>query len=117
MAGQAIGTVGYFKFIYNSGQVDVAITADSYVYDANSQLATFSTDPLIFGGENMQTEPGASATGLSEEQFMASSEEVDVNELADWLEQLWIDDAEIRTTTTHEEWQQFIDNLRSGQYQ
>jgi hypothetical protein len=45
------------------------------------------------------------------------SEVVDVNELADWLEQIWLEDAKVRATTTHEEWQQFIDNLRSGLYQ
>lgn len=116
-AGQAIGTVGYFKFIYNSGQVAVSIAADSYAYDTNSQPAAFSTDPLIFGGESMQSEPRTLVSGLSEEQAMDSTPAADVNELADWLEQLWLEDAEIRATDTPEEWQQFIDNLRSGQYQ
>jgi len=111
---EAIGTVGYFKFIYNSGQVAVAITADSSVYDANSEPAVFSTDPLIFGGEYMQ--------GSQQQMMMAADssiaeEEADINELADWLEQLWIDDAEIRATNNQQEWQQFIDNLRSGQFQ
>jgi hypothetical protein len=45
----------------------------------------------------------------------AESEAVDVNELADWLEKIWLEDAEIRATNTPEEWQQFIDLLRSGQ--
>jgi hypothetical protein len=113
----AVGTVGYFTFIYNSGQVDVSITADSGISDANYGPAGFSTDPLIFGGEYMRSsEPQTLVSGLSE--FQSPAEEaVEANELADWLEQLWLDDAEIRATNTQEEWQQFVDNLRSGLYQ
>jgi parallel beta-helix repeat protein len=114
-AGEATGTVGYFKFIYNSGEVAVSITADSYVYDANSQPATFSTDPLIFGGESMQSSQQQYMMQSSSEESAAmdSTEVVDVNELADWLEKIWLEDAEIRATSTQAEWQQFIDNLRS----
>ena len=119
-AGEATGTVGYFKFIYNSGQVTVSITADSYVYDANSQPAAFSTDPLIFGGESMQS--SQQQMMMATDSSIAESATIetpvfDANELADWLEKIWLEDAEIRATNTPEEWQQFIDNLRSGQYQ
>jgi hypothetical protein len=117
-AGEATGTVGYFKFIYNSGEVAVSITADSGVYDTNSELAAFSTDPLIFGGESMQSSQQQSMMQSSSEESAAmDSTPVDVNDLADWLEELWLEDAEIRATNTPEEWQQFIDNLRSGQFQ
>ena len=55
------GTVGYFKFRYYSGEVDVSIvderctsdtfdiTGDSSAYDANCQPVLFSGQPLIFG--------------------------------------------------------------------
>jgi parallel beta-helix repeat protein len=117
--GVATGTVGYFKFIYNSGQVTVSIAADSYAYDTNSQPAAFSTGSLIFGGESMQSSQQQSMMQSSSEESAAmdSTEVVDVNELADWLEQLWLEDAEIRAANTPEEWQQFIDNFRSGQFQ
>ena len=113
LAGQATGTVGYFKFIYHSGQVTVSITADSDVYDGNSQPVTFSTDPLIFGGESMQSsqqqsmmqrstssqlkesatmdsppvnQQQSSTSPQLEENATVDSTPVDVNDLADWLE-------------------------------
>jgi subtilisin family serine protease len=43
------GTVGYFKFRYNSGEVTVSVTEESCAYDAYFQPVLFSLEPLIFG--------------------------------------------------------------------
>jgi parallel beta-helix repeat protein len=43
------GTVGYFKFRYNSGEVTVSVTEESCAYDAYYQPVLFSLEPLIFG--------------------------------------------------------------------
>ena len=48
----ATGTVGYFKFRYNSGQVTVFIDEYSNAYDANGQLVLLSNQPLVFGDPN-----------------------------------------------------------------
>ena len=120
-------TVGYFKFIYHSGQVSVAITIDSFAYDANSQLVTFSTDPLIIGGESMQggqqqAMMGGTAYGeamavdsssLTQQQEIEQPV-VDINALVNWAQQVWLEDAELRATTTEEQWQQFIDSIKSS---
>jgi len=45
----ANGVVGYFKFVYHSGEVTVSFTADSVAFDANCLPVLFSTDTLIFG--------------------------------------------------------------------
>ncbi|MDO8302341.1 MAG: right-handed parallel beta-helix repeat-containing protein [Sedimentisphaerales bacterium] len=118
--------VGYFQFIYHSGQVNVAITTDSYASDANSQPVTYSTDPLIFGGESMQggqqqSMMGGTAYGeamaVDSLQQATSIEEpaIDVNELANWAQDLWNNDAELRATTTEEQWQNFIDSIKSSE--
>jgi len=60
-AGEAAGTVGYFKFIYNSGQVTVfLITTEDWscAYDANCQPVSFSTDTLTFGVEDQNDSMG-----------------------------------------------------------
>jgi hypothetical protein len=44
------GTVGYFKFRYNSGEVTVSINdEDICAYDADCQPVLSSGEPLIFG--------------------------------------------------------------------
>ncbi|MFA6186837.1 MAG: hypothetical protein WC770_06475, partial [Phycisphaerae bacterium] len=116
-------TVGYFKFIYNGGQVDVAIMTGSYVYDANSQSAEFSTDPLIFGGESMQmmsmqseslsVSPQLYVGGSSESAI--SAEQFDVNGTLDWLDDLWQNDENIRNSINANDWQEFIDAIKSSQ--
>jgi alpha-tubulin suppressor-like RCC1 family protein len=40
---------------------------------------------------------------------------VDINDLANWAQDLWNNDAELRATTTQEAWQEFIDSIKSGQ--
>jgi hypothetical protein len=44
-------TVGYFKFRYYSGEVNVSFTADSVAFDANCDPVLLSGQPLIFGSE------------------------------------------------------------------
>ena len=59
-ASEANGTVGYFKFRYNSGQVTVSfITEDEWssAFDANWQPVSFSTDTLIFGIPDQNENP------------------------------------------------------------
>jgi uncharacterized repeat protein (TIGR01451 family) len=46
------GTVGYFKFRYNTGEVTVSIMEESCAYDANYLPVLFSLQPLIFGDPN-----------------------------------------------------------------
>ncbi len=46
------GTVGYFKFRYNSGEVIVSFTEDTCAFDAYCQSVLFSSQPLIFGDPN-----------------------------------------------------------------
>ena len=53
-ASTANGTVGYFKFRYNSGEVTVSVTEGSYACDAYCQPALFSPQPLIFGRDPNQ---------------------------------------------------------------
>jgi hypothetical protein len=109
-------TVGYFKFIYNGGQVDVVITTGSYVYDANSQSAAVSTDPLIFGGESMQGGQQQSMMMQTEPEALATGQPiVDIDELVDWCQNLWNTDADVRAATTQKDWQEFIDAIKSSQ--
>ncbi|MFA6425139.1 MAG: hypothetical protein WCW64_03035, partial [Phycisphaerae bacterium] len=109
-------TVGYFKFIYNGGQVDVAIMTGSYVYDANSQSVILSTDPLIFGGESMQG--GQQQSMMMSMQSQSESESVetfDVNGTLDWLDDLWQNDENIRNSINANDWQEFIDAIKNSQ--
>ena len=92
--------VGYFKLHYNSGQVNVAVTADSIAYDANSQPLTLSAAPLTIGcdpndpncPQNQQqsmmrrnvawaSRPCSSLT----EQQGSMQPVLDANSLADWV--------------------------------
>lgn len=43
------GTIGYFKFRYYSGEVNVSISGDSEAADANCETVLFSGQPLVFG--------------------------------------------------------------------
>ena len=104
--------VGYFKFMYHSGQVNVAITTDSIAYDANDQPVTYSTDPLIFGGESMQQQMMMQSSSSFQ---LESSSVVDVNGLVNWLENLWSSDAEVRAAITEAQWQQFLGAVESNQ--
>jgi hypothetical protein len=108
-SGGASGTVGYFTIHYNSGQLDIAVTTDSYAYDVSNQQAIVSNDPLILGGENQQMSSMMRGFSLNVQQA------VDVNDLVNWLEQIWLEDADIRATTTEAQWQEFIDTVQSGQ--
>jgi uncharacterized repeat protein (TIGR01451 family) len=48
------GTVSYFKFRYNSGEVTVSIIEGSEAFDAYCQPVLFSPQPLIFGQDPNQ---------------------------------------------------------------
>ena len=47
--GVVSNTVGYFKFRYYSGEVNVSFTADSIAFDANCEPVLLSGQSLIFG--------------------------------------------------------------------
>ncbi len=42
-------TIGYFKFRYYSGEVNVSISGDSQAFDANLMPVLFSGEPIVFG--------------------------------------------------------------------
>lgn len=47
---ETAGNVGYFKFIYQSGQVTISILEEfSSAFDSECQAVRFSTEPLIVG--------------------------------------------------------------------
>ena len=64
--GQAEGVVGYFKFLYNSGEVSVSIT-EGDTYDANCEPVPFSDKTLVFG------EPDPNDFSQSENSFASSA--------------------------------------------
>ncbi|MGB8227339.1 MAG: hypothetical protein WCE45_10840, partial [Sedimentisphaerales bacterium] len=45
----AVGVVGYLKFLYNSGQASVSITEDCAAFDANCEPVLISGEALTFG--------------------------------------------------------------------
>jgi hypothetical protein len=49
-----VGTIGYFKFRYYSGQVTVYICDTFGAYDYNLEPVTFSFEPLVFGSDPNQ---------------------------------------------------------------
>jgi len=56
---QTSGTVGYFKFIYNGGQVTVSFILDegtSGAFSADCEMVPFSTDTLTFGVEDQNSQ-------------------------------------------------------------
>jgi hypothetical protein len=47
--GVVDGTISYFKFRYNSGEVAFSINGESVAFDPNCEPVLFSGQPLIFG--------------------------------------------------------------------
>jgi alpha-tubulin suppressor-like RCC1 family protein len=115
--------VGYFKFIYNSGTINIAVTADSFAYDANCEPVAFSTDPLIIGydpnlgGEGMMM---SMPEGFSAEQMdmsLSSVSEVetvfDINEILNWLDDLW-QSGDLAGSMTQEEYLEFRETVENS---
>ncbi len=57
----------------------------------------------------------------TEQEFMSESaafeveQTVDVNELVDWLDELWQTDEGVRDSTSETDWQEFIENVKQSQ--
>jgi hypothetical protein len=118
--------VGYFKFHYNSGSVNVAITADSNAWDANSQPVAFSTASLTIGCDpndpncpqnQQQSMMRQSSSSVSFENSSSFNQQqiVDINDLVNWCQYLWNTDPDVRATYTQTQWQDFINAIKSGQ--
>jgi len=57
----------------------------------------------------------------AEQKFLSSSAElqveqkVDIDEIINWLDQLWQTDKDIRDSTSETDWQEFIENVKQSQ--
>jgi hypothetical protein len=123
--------IGYFTFIYHSGPVNIAITADSFACDANDQPVTFSADSITLGGQmmmmSMQSQsssfsPQTCAAGYLAAGFTGGSSEsieyvepFDVNETLNWLDNLWQTDETIRESMSKTDWQEFLDAVKNSE--
>jgi hypothetical protein len=116
--GCAIGDGHLASFVFTcEGAGDVTLEL--------MHMASFNTDheevfPKLEGIVIHQVDSqmmGAGSEMLMAEETMLSEspqEEVDIDELVHWLEDLWFLDQEIRKTYSRAEWNEFIDSVKSS---
>jgi hypothetical protein len=82
-------------------------TDNEAVFPKLESIVIHQIDPeMMMGGETMSA---SSETTQSD----STEEEVDVDELVSWLEELWSKDKEIKKTYSKAEWNDFIDSVKN----
>ena len=102
------------SFVFTcEGQGDVTLELKNWASSNTDNEAVFpkletivihQIDPLMMMG----MEGGTEESILSE-----PTQEIDIDELVSWLEGLWSEDKEIRTTCSRTEWSDFIDSVKN----
>jgi len=123
LSGSGTGDVGYFTIHYNSGPVTITVIDNSSA-DVNSQPVAFDSNSITLGSEEQQMMmPGGGEmvmeSGMRSESMesepMESVEFFDAQGAIEWLEQIWLDDAALRSSMTEAEFNEFIDAIRNSQ--
>jgi uncharacterized repeat protein (TIGR01451 family) len=105
---------------------DLWVFAGSWLWQAcwTTPLASEIDMMRQAGGESMMAGMGAAGEviaegGLAEETSAVFTEQesidVDIDAIVDWLEGLWQQDEEIRSTTSEADWQAFVDSVKSAE--
>jgi hypothetical protein len=117
--GDAIADGHLASFVFTcEGHGDVTLelknwvsfnTDNELVFPKLENIVIHQIDPemMMGGGSEMMSGPEESTQS-------ESTEEIDVDELVDWLEDLWSEEKEIRETFTRKEWNEFIDSVENS---
>lgn len=101
------GNLASFVFTCN-GQGDVTLSLKNYLADPNPKLESILIHQVDPNLQQMMMGGGDTVTESSQ-----MSEDIDANELVTWLEEIWIDDSNLRKTTTEDDWSQFIETIEN----
>ena len=107
-AGFDDGNLASFVFTC-TGQGDVTLSLKNYLMDTYLRL-----ESILIHQNSQQMMMGGGGMAMESSQM---SEDVDVDELADWLDQLWQTDEEIRESMSQDEYLEFRESIEeSGNY-
>lgn len=112
--GGAIADGHLASFVFTcEGQGDVTLelknwesfnTDNEAVFPKLETIVIHQIDPLMMMGMG----------GGMEEMLGTPPDEIDIDEIVSWLEELWSDDKEIRKTYSKAEWNDFIDSVMNS---
>ena len=104
------GLIASFEYTCNGGG-DVALD----LIDWNSSGTTELEGILIHQVDPYSQQMMSGGMGAPEaSQLLEPVENTDVDELVRWLEQLWLDDEEVRETYSEDDWNEFVDSVRNS---
>ena len=99
------------------GQGDVTLSLKNYLTDTYPKLESIlihqvepNSQQMMMGGGGIEMESSSAAMESSQ-----MSEDVDVDELAAWLDQLWQTDETVRDSISEADWQEFVESVRSSE--
>lgn len=108
------------SFVFTcEGQGDVTLELKNWASFNTDNEAAFpkletivihQIDPLMMGMEGGIDE----MLGTEESTLSEPTQEIDIDELVSWLEELWLEDKEIKKTYDKTEWNDFIDSVKNS---
>lgn len=119
--GGAIADGHLASFVFTcEGQGDVTLelknwasfnTDNEAVFPKLETIVIHQIDPLMMMGMESGIDE---MLGTEESTLSEPTQEIDIDELVSWLEALWSENKEIRTTYTRTEWSDFIDSVKDS---
>jgi hypothetical protein len=116
--GDAIADGHLASFVFTcEGQGDVTLELKNWAsFNTNNEEVFPKLESIVIHQINSEMMMGGETMSASSEttQSESTEEEVDVDELVSWLEELWKQEKEIRDTFSRSEWNEFIDSVESS---
>jgi hypothetical protein len=115
--GNAIADGHLASFVFTSGGPgDVILELIKCVsFNTDSEEVFPKLESIVIHQVDLQMMGASSEMLLTEETTLSESpqEDVDIDELVNWLEELWFEDGEMRKTVNRAEWNEFIDSVEN----
>jgi hypothetical protein len=116
--GNAIADGHLASFVFTSGGPgDVILELINCVsFNTDSEEVFPKLESIVIHQVDPQMMGASSEMLLTEETTLSESpqEDVDIDELVNWLEELWFEDGEMRKTVNRAEWNEFIDSVENS---
>jgi hypothetical protein len=118
--GGAISDGHLASFVFTcEGQGDVTLELKNWAsFNTDNEAVFPKLESIVIHQVDSQMMGASGEMLLTQETTLSESpqEEVDIDELVNWLEELWFLEQEIRKTYSRAEWNEFIDSLKNSDY-
>ena len=101
------GNLASFVFTCR-GQGDVTVSLKSYLTDLYPRV-----ESILIHQVDLNSQPMVMSSSIPAMESSQASENIDVSELAAWLEEIWANDPNLRETTTEDDWAQFVETVKN----